>query len=259
MVLRLYILLLAIVYTIPAFADEYLKINAELSKILSSSRKEIISRAFNKIEAIDFDYEKVSPEFKKFYGKDKNALISYINDRIKFIVDESEPFSHRGMFQPVAVNLGTALWISALNAGKQVNYVVLNDKNIKIQSPRSGIIQLNGFFYNSETIFQISTLLHEARHSDCPHGIKTKANGEYDFQDCGYPHNSGGGVEIDKDRFAWGAYAASYLFGEAITNACTNCTDDEKMMGLVIQSDAQNHILPFVDSPDMSGGESSAL
>jgi hypothetical protein len=255
MVLRLYILLLAIVCTLTASANDILKVNAEPSKILSSHRIEVISRVFNKIESIDFEYGKLSPEFKKFYGKDKNALVSYLNDRIKFIVDESEPFSHRGMFQPVAINLGIALWISALNAGKQANYVVLNDKNIEIKSARSGIIQLNGFFYNSETMFQISTLLHEARHSDCPNGIKTKPNGEYDFKDCGYPHNSGGGVEIDKDRFAWGAYAASYLFGEAISNACSNCTDDEKMMGLIIQSDAQNHIIPFAGSPDMSGGE----
>lgn len=255
MVLRLYILLLAIVCTLPAFADEGLKINAEPSKILSSSRKEIFSRIFNKIETLDLDYEKLSPEFKKFYGKDRNALVSYLNDRIKFIVDDSEPFSYRGMFKPEAVNLGMALWVSALNAGKQANNVVLNDKNIEIKSPRSGIIQLNGFFYNNDIMFQISTLLHEARHSDCPHGIKTKANGEYDFQDCGYPHNSGGAVEIDKDRFAWGAYAASYLFGEAISNACTNCTDDEKMMGLMIRSDAQSHILPFTNSPDMFGGE----
>lgn len=131
----------------------------------------------------------------------------------------------------------------------------MNDQNIEVKSPRSGIIQLNGSFYSMETIFQISLLLHEARHSDCANRIKVKENGELDLQDCGFPHKSGGGVEIDIDRFPWGAYAASYLFGEAITNACTNYSDDEKMMGLLIKSDSQVRIQPFTNSPNMSGGE----
>jgi hypothetical protein len=89
------------------------------------------------------------------------------------------------------------------------------------------------------------TLVHEARHSDCPDGtlasdvinvVQAGGNlGVITNPDCGQLHFGPGGSDFS----AWGPYAIDYIYSIAIFDACTNCTESQKQQALANANQVQ--------------------
>jgi hypothetical protein len=211
-------------------------LNIEIDPQISEVRREILQEAINKANHLKIDIEKASPKFKAIFG-DSGSITHYINNRIFYVIDDKSDGSYvRPFLNGEALNLGTALYFAAISKGYKENNWSHNGELIKINSPQIGIVQLNSDFFskNKSVLERISILIHEARHSDCE--MIEDAPTEL----CGYPHHQED--QIDKDKYAEGAYEMSYLFADAIANACINCSEDEKFIGLVIWSSEQSKI-----------------
>jgi hypothetical protein len=203
---------------------------------MSNERQKILYETINKANSLEIDVEKVSPNFKSFFG-DSGKITNYLNERVFYIVDDKSDGSYvRPFLNGEALNLGTALYFSALSMGYRGNTWGHNGKLISINSPRVGIIQLNSDFFSEHkhVLERLSTLIHEARHSDC------EIVEDIPAESCGYPHINKN--RVDKDKYLHGAYEMSYMFGDAIANACINCSDEDKFVGLIIWSSEQSKI-----------------
>jgi hypothetical protein len=115
-----------------------------------------------------------------------------------------------------------------------------------------------------------STLVHEARHSDCTGGMdsddvgRIRAGGMPASTECFYRHvdcpkgHPMAGLEAC-DEIAWGAYTMGALFSAALAKNCTNCSEEEKQQALMVTMDGFSRVLVLeammkgqLGDPDMS-------
>jgi hypothetical protein len=177
----------------------------------------------------------------------------------------------------MALNIGTALWFEALAQSPKKLGFRIGDSVVPLETSRVGIIQMgqgytlkkNGHYAFPE-LARISTIVHEARHSDCTGGMSradlerviagdmpvSHACGHL-HEVCPEGHEYAGYYACDNE--AWGAYSVEGVYAAAIAKACKNCTDEEKKVGLMMASDALSRVIPLDDmmsgklgDPDMS-------
>jgi hypothetical protein len=151
-------------------------------------------------------------------------------------------------------------------------------REIPLTSSRVGIVKMGELYakkkrsgaYVLPSVMRQSTLIHEARHSDCTGGI-TKADIERYKQDemienskCGYMHSicpKGHQYEgyYACDDMAWGAYSVEAVYTAFVDKSCGNCTEAEKQVALAGAIDALSRVMVADDmlagklgEPDMS-------
>ncbi|MCC7443032.1 MAG: hypothetical protein IT285_15470 [Bdellovibrionales bacterium] len=199
-----------------------------------------------------------------FGGTSMSNVALFLNDRIKYILPQGLVTGASAADQSLgggmvvgATNVGVPIYLQSVIArARGMNPVIRiragsREDQIEITSPRVGLVEL-GVGFGMETRFPVrtedgrtallahtwvrrsSTLVHEARHSDCRVGV-TAAEAEAVFRgetqprpDCGYPHgtcpatislpdgtivpNSAAGVEGACDRIPWGSYGVQLAY-----------------------------------------------
>src|SRR6185437_8255710 len=95
-----------------------------------------------------------------FGGTDADAITSYLQPRVHYILpDESEfrsvgdDFSDSsGSAQVVASNLGTALWFEGIAQGEDWPEVRVGRTQVKVNSSRTGIIMLGSAYSSFDSL-----------------------------------------------------------------------------------------------------------
>lgn len=274
-----------------------------LDSSLSANTQKLIIQDLNKLRALQLQPTKPQDVFIKLFGGiDAASLLSFIDKRINILFDQSVNVDDRmdeyknGVKVTEAqqqMNRGTAfaanrsfeLWMFAATFPKDREiYFTTATKNLAIKSTRAGIVQLTkdyGTLNDREGspriwLNRVDSLIHEARHSDCPAGItRSLLNGVYDDNNealaqwektstCAFPHVScpvGHPLEGLKacDSRPFGSYSVSTLFALMIKNSCTNCSEHEKQMANVMFADSVSRLALQKGTWSQAGSYSEVL
>lgn len=152
----------------------------------------------------------------------------------------------------LATNLGGALYLYG-RQNKNLGTVTINGKTKPILSPRIGVIQLGDAYFSSDyslsldlksvinRFYRLSTLLHEARHSD--------GNG----QSTGFLHvkcPKGHAYEDERacDKYKNGAYGLEARFNRVLSKNCRQCSVSEiEVLRVMSLDNLSRLILPTTD------------
>lgn len=197
-----------------------------------------------------------------FSGNNSSDVYNYLDERLNYILSATTKLEDRvtrtsnSIFEAttLASNQGTALWFEAIIRSPENLEIEINNKKILINSSRIGIVQLGEAFPTLGTIWQLNTLVHEARHSDCSGGIYASdierlKNDQLPLNHaCGHIHDIcplGHDLEGEYacDSHAWGAYAIESIYAAGIAFSCGNCSETEKSVSEQILIDSASRLL----------------
>lgn len=225
-----------------------------LDSALTSAERTSVNNSVDLLEKIKIDGAKTDGFSEIFGGNSESNVVSYLETRANFILSEfTDPNSRlvvptapaaRSM-QVFAQNQSTLIWYIdqyfASNGGAK--FIISNSPR-EISSSRIGIIQLGDIFASSDAITQAITLVHEARHSDCPDGALlsdivnfVESGLSPQNKSCGQFHGSCNGRSCD--QFPWGPYAIDYIYSISIVNGCTSCSFTQKQQAQINANDVQ--------------------
>ena len=236
---------------------------------------------------------------KIFGGKSGRDVRRYIDERVRSFIVESDLGRYR--WTPIknrftawtksddvdstskdssvaASNLGTTLWYHSL-LNRQSIYVTFPEGDVvRIDSPRIGLITIGpnykstmpfkGAIVELPSAYRQSTLVHEARHSDCTGGVSEvdlsfirratnlrEFSQTYTKMSCGHFHAICPSTHEFKnlpacDRHAWGAYGIETVFLSAVARSMAG---RERALMNAVLVDARGRLL--FDSRDMLNGK----
>ena len=196
---------------------------------------------------------------KVFGGSNMDFVYQYLSPRLNFFVSGNAEQTG-GKSLVVAANYGPSFWAS-LYSQQSGSHTTLASKDVNgrlvsLDSPRRGMIYL-GKQYNSLKVPQIrrlATLVHEARHSDCPVAPSADqlknffSSGERGGSTCNYSHavcpagHALEGLEAC-DTLPWGAYGVSAVFLDKIAKDCSSCSEEEKQLALIFSMETKSRVL----------------
>ncbi len=207
--------------------------------------------------------------YYNLYGKtaEPEGIEHYLRTRLHYLVGSSaKPGADP---RTVASNLSVPLWIQSITSAEdplKPSSVRLGDRTFVPKTARDYGVVLLGRYYSEKDdgIFRISTLLHEARHSDCPNGLSVeqikalKDTGEEDEIDealekaisgCGFGHPiCPAGHELAGRRACdtgdgWGSYSVEIPLYSHIAKSCEDCTEEEIQQGIAGFAEASGRVL----------------
>jgi len=172
--------------------------------------------------------------------------------------------------QTVAENLGITLWV--LQEASRPSRVAfqLGDARIPLLSSRVGLVRIGGAYPTFSPVVRMSTLVHEARHSDCTGGLSRESIQRYRDgrglgpQKCGHLHarcpvGHEYEGELACDALPWGAYAVESVYAAGMAELCSNCSRIEKQLARMLKLEAASRVLVLdamtrgeLGPPDMS-------
>jgi hypothetical protein len=235
--------------------DLYAKDVSTISGMSSSGPREanlLTNNAFTKIfggptgKDVDIYVKtRVKHVFNKQDLKTLRLQPEYVGDLMGWQEEDAEVPKDDSEIQTVATNDGTALWITSRVIDEKIS-VVAGSTVIPVDSTRVGIISLGDMYKTAieiedsgekQTItfppeFRISTVVHEARHSDCTNGfsetlaiaLKNSETMDQFLQkagveqlECGHMHvicpaNHDYAGEPACDNEIWGAYGVGAVY-----------------------------------------------
>jgi hypothetical protein len=218
-----------------------------------------------------------SAPFKLIFGGETMAEVAdYLEERIHLIYPPSvknvnygaattqEQIESSQEIRTVATNFSAPLLFEGLKRDQRLS-IRFNHVDIPVYSTRLGLLMMGDFYFTSASnpiytsVFRASTLIHEARHSDCPKtpsldDIARLKRGELPKNNfCGYPHaicpnllqlpngsftpHPYAGFSACESR-PWGAYAVEMIFNSAIGSKCKNCSEAEIQEAQMLALDA---------------------
>lgn len=173
---------------------------------------------------------------------------------------ETKPENLKTNIKTMMQNVGTSLYKFGkehdLKLGLQVQGLGLTE----IQSPRVGLIQIGEIFFSNlysngtdadlsdfiHMIHRITTLFHEARHSDGENSSLGFLHAQ-----CPTGHDYEGSFACDK--MANGPYRIGAQIMDSLTRACDNCSEGEKAFLMILRNDNLSRLLtdfPSFDEKD---------
>ncbi len=207
--------------------------------------------------------EEMAQEFQAIYRSAQKYGLSRIDDE-----------------QTIAANLGTLGWFISLAMQPKETVFRFGETILPIQESRVGVVQLGRIYSKRRflglgeaklpSIVRISTLVHEARHSDCTGGVtmgQVEAllnQGVVLNPSCGHLHGEcPAGHDLAGitacDTHAWGAYAVGAVFSAWVERSCTSCTEKERQASYADALDSISRVVPIeamlngeAGLPDMS-------
>ncbi len=223
------------------------KIDLTYDSALSTQELTSIKKSMNVLESLKISGSKVEGFSEVFGGNSTSNVIRYLNQRVNYIFSQNTEYDSRLVlnafqspngFSFYAKNPSSYIWYtSVINEPRDVK-IIINNQPIDISSSRIGVVNLGDIFVESDAITQAITIVHEARHSDCPNGAKASeiqrwfnGLGPID-RTCGQLHGfcaEGGSCDL----LPWGPYAIDFIYSKAIADACTNCSELQKQQGQV--------------------------
>jgi hypothetical protein len=263
-------------------AQQKSKLSFTLDPDFTQTEHDALLNDVNRIQSLEI-HEVPGSYFEKIFGSTENAgVIQYLSERIHYVLPHQIKLSSRltqdsSPIFTYATNIGTMLWFDALNKAPNPYAIRVGNLSVPVTSSRVGIIQLGlGYILKSSgsvassQIQRISTLIHEARHSDCTGGINASdlellwADEDPEKSNCGHLHvRCPEGHAYDGayacDGEAWGAHSISAIYLAGIVKHCQNCTAEEKSLAATIYADSLGRVIPRDDmlagklgDPDMS-------
>lgn len=262
-----------------------------IDSAISSVEQSKLESDFKRVQEIKYNSEALGPAYKKiFKSEDALGLVNYLKLRISYILPRELDFRSRIYFKNpnqvtlprgflqhhsiptspgrnvVARNQSTPLWFLAEGARQDKLEVVFKTKDgfKPLDSSRIGIIQLGPEYFGNKqhtAIDRISFLIHEARHSDCSHGIKRSyINDLYNKPEMGFRFHQGPFAKCGNyhqecpilhslsglaacDNSPWGGYGIQAIFLAKIYRSCQNCSEQEKQHALVSFNDFSERLV----------------
>ncbi len=254
---------------------------------LMSAEAQMVGEDTRLIESLELDGTKVKFFRNIFGGNDSAAVESYLKERVHWIVSSKKDLDQSVVSlsnalgasdahpQVVATNIGAAIWFSALLSGEPAAAIQIGSDLVEVHSTRAGVIQLGEAYSSqlSDPLLRISTLVHEARHSDCTGGVSKqdlallKAGKDPIRKDCGHLHadcppgHPYAGFPACDDH-AWGAYAVEADYMATVAKYCQNCSDKDKKVATIVFADAASRVLDLegllsgnAGAPDMTSSD----
>ena len=271
-----------------------LHLGVQLDPRFTDSDSTRVMADYVRLSRLDLDTSTV-PYFVGFFGGAvQKDVMHYLEERVNYVVantDSPESFLTTQNFDlhqfdrvvTVASNLSLGLWLTAEvnHTSSQNVQFQLNGMKHPIPDTHIGVMMLGEGYSMDDfgTLSRMSTLVHEARHSDCTGGL-TAADVQLvstanepgassslmdDFIDqhrkCGQAHaNCPAGHDLAGsaacDVLPWGSYTAGMMFSEALANGCRNCTSEEKTVAEADFFDSRSRLL--FDVEPMENGEMGA-
>jgi hypothetical protein len=270
-------------------------INAKAEKGLTPTERKMLVQDASRMAQYQLSGVQSGSYFDKIFGgTDHESVLRYLGERVHYLLSRKTnldsrvaplagavnpaPMAAKDKVYTIALNIGTALWLGSEGSPQPLGFN-FDGQQIPLDHSRVGIIQLgNGYSLTKgllrkpwlPTIDRVSTIVHEARHSDCTGGI-SKADVANLSQgtlpedhSCGHMHvvcPAGHPLAgyMACDGQAWGAYAVQGVYEVILSQDCTTCTEAEKQAALAGASDALSRVLVLDDmvngklgDPDMS-------
>lgn len=200
------------------------------------------------------------------FGRNKQTRLNFLSDRVKIFEGIPEGANPSDYENILAANIGAMSFLAReawLQVGRTDVAATLSD----YQDPRNGVI-LAPQYHLLGPMGRISTLVHEARHSDCTGGVKTSLVNSYIRANisgaqpnapytsaCLHLHNAcPAGHDLEGisacDTHLWGAYAIGAMFSLLVDTKCENCTDEEKAEAALDSQDQFDRVLRFDEITD---------
>jgi hypothetical protein len=274
------------------------KMNFKLDPALSQANKDLLRSDVAALENYNIQAESGSYFAKSFGGTSGANVLQYMDDRVNYIVPELDDLSSRiklGWFSlpsdgsnsssdptasdkravTMALNIGFALWMANEANPLPINLnFQIGGTSVPLTSPRVGIVELGQGYTMAQTprgtkitpVIRTTTLVHEARHSDCTGGLgendlaELKAGQIPDDHECGHMHvNCPAGHPLSGlpacDDLPWGAYSIEGVFAASLGANCANCTEDEKQQALAAAADAFSRVTVIDGMLDGKAGD----
>lgn len=235
---------------------------AKLSAIVATR----VQGDFGAISGIKIDPK--NAYFLKIFGGTSSAnILNYLSPRISYV---NGVLGNAGFvtIEAEATNSSNS-WVARLATEYSLGFtstpktVDINGRAVQIDSPRTGTIHLGGGFLNLKTSYlsRISTLVHEARHSDCAVNYTKEEAGwlfstdktvqEKAPKQCNHRHTicQSGPLagEPACDGHAWGSYALEAIYFDALALDCPSCSEDDRQLALVESKDAMSRVTNWSD------------
>ncbi|MBX9766455.1 MAG: hypothetical protein K2X47_04210, partial [Bdellovibrionales bacterium] len=259
----------------------------ELDPSLSQEERERVQSDLSELSFLSVDSKK-SQWFSYVFSKpDARARGSserpvaahvgtYLDERIQYVLpekmivagrfripDESEESLHAAAGFVVATNIGTSLYYQMRMQGKFEGIFTVDQKQLRLRSPRVGLVQLGLGFVEKKTpagtpiesLFRLGILVHEARHSDCATGLSEQSLQEsiqrrpVTDKTCGHIHAicpPGHTYEgrASCDIHPWGAYAVEAIFLQGVAEGCRTCTAQQRATAKLLALDRLSRLDP---------------
>ena len=199
------------------------------------------------LETLILDGSRIAGFSQIFGGNQSSNVVNYLESRVNYIVSQFTSHGSRLLLPtpPALTNLETfasnssvSLWYFDRYFAQEggASYLI-NDIPRDITSSRIGVVKLGNIFTTSDTITQAITLVHEARHSDCPGGALlsdivnlVESSVSPQNKKCGQLHTTCSGFSCD--GFPWGPYAIDFIYSLSIFETCSNCTETQRLQAL---------------------------
>lgn len=221
---------------------------------LTATERTALNNSIDLIEKMKIDGTKIMGFSEVFGGDRSSSVVRYLEQRVNYLISQFTSHNSRlvlpslaraQIFETFAINISSRLWFFDEYFSKEggVGYRI-NNTIRDINSSRFGVVQLGNAFIKTDSAVQAITLVHEARHSDCPNGALlsdiinvVEDRAEQQDKTCGQLHSSC--LRGSCDGFPWGPYAIDYIYSLAIYKTCTNCTEIQKQQALINANQVQ--------------------
>lgn len=245
-----------------------------LDSALTSSERASALGSIDVLESLRINGSIIKGFSEVFGGNSTSSVIRYLEQRVNYIFSESTNYRDRIVsntptlipkFAYYGRNQSRDIWYTSLVSEPNDVRILINNNRVDITSSRIGVVNLGDIFTTSDAITQAITIVHEARHSDCPDGARTSEIQRWldglppIDRSCGQLHGACPGGGGSCDIFPWGPYAIDFIYSFSIAEACTNCTETQKQQGQVNANSVLNSAFDIVGTvngayggPDMT-------
>lgn len=249
---------------------------------LSEREATALSESISTISDLPIDGSQIRRFAEVFGGNSSSHVAVFFDERVNYALSASTELENRlvitstFIFSPtnaetLASNPSLPLWYFAKINEPSIVGVLINNEQIPVDSSRIGLIQVGEIYPRLDSIQQATTLVHEARHSDCTGGalasdLDRYRNGELPINNlCGHlhvkcPENHPYENEYACDEKPWGAYVIGAMYAVAVSQTCSTCSGSQRTTAEAMALDSLSRALYDIEDlfngrfgpPDMS-------
>jgi len=245
-----------------------------LDRELTSAERISVNNSVDLLESMKIDGSKTAYFSEIFGGNSSSNVVSYLENRVNYVVSQFTDLDSRVLYpssikknllETYALNPSVYIWyLDVIYSPEGVRFLVSGTPR-NVNSSRVGVMQLGDIFTTSDAITQAITIVHEARHSDCPEGaLASEIVRWYERlppinHTCGQLHGLCPDGFNSCDVIPWGPYAIDFIYSLSIVNGCSSCTTTQTQQAQINANQVQGQAFDINGSmngvygpPDMS-------
>lgn len=236
-----------------------------------AKRRDYLDHDFNFLSKILIKDEKAADlkRVMKIEDTTPQSLVRWLDERFKIFLDKDFNYNTQMNFRKkgvsaekayvMAANVGTAYYAYGKKNNFSIDFVVPSYSTVPVSSPRVGIIQEGeGLFHNGEskyslkrlffTMTRLSTLFHEARHSDG----HDDSLGFFHMQ-CPAWHSYANLYACDDNTN--GPYTVGTKFLYSFVDSCQRCDSKTRTILQIMAIDSDSRVIGSEDWDDAPEGQ----